>query len=159
MKKYRPILTTLTLACLAMTAFTSCSDDDDNTPAAPAAKQIEGTYTSSMTCSVMGSEDTFDDMTFTLTATDDATIDMTVPSFGNPPMQVPGFTITDMKVTGTDGTYTIAPTTFEGTTDTGRTYSGQATGTYTDDILTVNFSLTYGAMPMPMICTFTAPKH
>ena len=68
--------------------LTSCSDNDDK-PAAPAAKSVEGTYSGDMSCTVMGSESTFEDMTFTVTATDDATVNVAIPSFGNPPMQVP----------------------------------------------------------------------
>lgn len=137
--------------------LTSCSDNDDK-PAAPAAKSVEGIYTGDMTCTVMGSESTFEDMTFTVTATDDATVSVMIPSFGNPPMQVPEVALAGVKVSGSDGSYSLTSTEFNGTTDGGKTYSGTLQGSATGNDITIEFSLQYGAMPMPMICRFSAPK-
>ena len=106
----------------------------------------------------MGNESVFEDLTFNVDATDDATVDITLPSFGNPPMQVPQINVSDVKVSGSDGTYTLATTEFSGTTDSGRAVSGTIEGSYADQVLTIRFNLQYGAMPMPMICTFSAPK-
>ncbi len=58
----------------------------------------------------MGNESVFEDLTFNVDATDDATVDITLPSFGNPPMQVPQINVSDVKVSGSDGTYTLATT-------------------------------------------------
>ena len=135
--------------------LTSCSDNDDK-PAAPAAKSVEGIYTGDMTCTVMGSESTFEDMTFTVTATDDATVSVAIPSFGNPPMQVPQVTVAGVRVSGEEGSYTLATTEFNGTTDGGKTYSGTLQGSAAEKAVTIEFSLQYGAMPMPMICRFTS---
>lgn len=145
---------------LSSSALVSCSDDNkDDKPSTPAAKEIAGTYKGDMTCTVMGSESTFEDMTFTVAATDEATASMTISSFGNPPMQVPEVTVSGIKVTGEDGSYTLAPTEFAGTTADGKNYSGTAQGDYANGTLSVKFSLNYGAMPMPMICSFSAPKE
>lgn len=160
----KKIKTTLASAAMAVTVLatcamlTSCSDDDKNEPATPAATAITGSYTGDMTCSVMGSESIFEDLTVTIAATDDATVSITLGSFGEPPMQVPEITITGVKVTGTDGTYAIAESQFSGTTSSGRAYSGTTKGSVVDSNLTLNLQLQYGAMPMPMICTFKAPK-
>lgn len=135
--------------------LTSCSDNDDK-PSAPAAKSVEGTYTGDMSCTVMGSESAFEDMTFTVTATDDATVSIAIPCFGNPPMQVPQMTVAGVKVSGEDGSYALASTEFNGTTDGDKTYSGTLHGTAADKAVTIEFSLQYGAMPMPMICRFTS---
>lgn len=156
------IKTQITALALLIGAATlvSCSDDKDNDkPATPAAKEIAGTYKGDMTCSVMGSESTFEDMTFTVTATDEATTSMTISSFGNPPMQVPEITITGIKVSGEDGNYTLAPTDFSGTTESGKQFSGTTRGSFAKGTLDVQFSLQYGAMPMPMICSFSAVKE
>lgn len=155
MKSIKTIFTTMAVCLGIITMATSCSDDKDE-PAVPAAKSVAGTYTSDMTCSVMGQESTFEDMTFTLTPTDDATVTLDMSSFGNPPMQVPAINITGIKVTGENGTYTLAPTDFSGTTPDGRAYSGKIQGSFADNCLNMQFNLQYGAMPMPMICSFTA---
>lgn len=158
MKNLKTFFATMILLTGAAVCATSCSDEKEDEPAAPAAKSVEGTYSGDMICSVMGDESTFEDVTFTLTAVDDATVKMTIPSFGNPPMQVPEITVEDIKVSGSDGTYTLASTEFSGETATGKAFSGTAQGSYVSNTLTIQFNLQYGAMPMPMICTFSAPK-
>lgn len=149
-------------AMLALTfgpvSFSSCGSDDDEDVATPAARDIAGTYTADMSCSVMGEVSDFGNMTFTVTATSDATVDITIPTFGEMPMQVPEFTVTGVKVSGADGTYTLDTTTFSGTLPNSKSYSGTLHGSYKDSRLTVQFNLQYGAMPMPMICSWTAPK-
>lgn len=158
MKRVKAIFATMVL-CMGMVAtFTSCSDNDDE-PATPAAKSVESVYTGPMTCNVMGSESVFENQTLTVTATDDTTVNVTISTFGNPPMQVPQLTITGVKVSGTDGKYSLARTEFSGSTDAGRAYSGTLEGSFADGAIKLDFSLQYGAMPMPMICSFTAPKN
>lgn len=158
MKKIKTIFSTMIICLGCLAAFTSCSDDDDNdTPAVPAAKSIAGTYSGDMVCSVMGQESTFEDMTITVTSTDDATVNVTISEFGNPPMKVSSISIDGVKVSGADGNYTLATTDFKGETS-GKAYSGTAQGSFANNQLTIKFNLQYGAMPMPMICSFTAPK-
>lgn len=158
MKTIKAIFATM-MVCLSMaTVMTSCSDDDKDEPALPAAKSIEGTYTGDMTCSVMGSESVFENLTYTVTAVSDATVRIAIPSFGNPPMQLPQITIEDIAVTGSDGKYQLTAKSFSGTTPDGKAYSGEIKGSSETGILTVQFSLKYGAMPMAMICSFSAPK-
>jgi hypothetical protein len=150
-------------AVLALTfgfaSFSSCGTDDNDDVATPAARDIDGTYTADISCSVMGEASDFENMTFTVTATGDATVDITIPTFGEMPMQVPEFTVTGVKVSGADGTYTLDTTTFSGTLPNGKSYSGTLQGSYKDSRLSVQFNLQYGAMPMPMICSWTAPKN
>lgn len=156
MKNLKTIFATM-MAFISLTAaFSSCSDDKD-TPDTPAAKSIAGTYMGDMTCSVMGSESVFENMTFEVKATDDAAVSVTVSEFGEPPMKLPSIMIEDIRVTGSDGKYTLAPTQFKGNVN-GKSYSGTAQGSYSDNKFTFQFNLQYGAMPMPMICSFTAPK-
>ena len=146
------------MLCIGLpTVFPCCSDNEEDQPSAPAAKSVEGAYLGDMTCSVMGSESTFEDMTFTLAATDDATVSLTMSSFGEPPMQVPEITIPDIKVSGENGTYTLATTNFD-TESNGKKISGVVQGTFADNTLDVKINLQYGNMPMPLICSFTATK-
>lgn len=155
--KTTKFLSGLMAIIFGMFALSSCSSDDDE-PAVPAAQSVAGTYHGDMTCSVMGLELTFEDMTFTLTATGDATCDIEISTFGNPPIQVPAITIKDVKVSGTEGNYTLATTSFEGDLENGKKYSGTIEGSSVNGTLTLKFNLQYGTMPMPMICTFTAQK-
>lgn len=158
MKKFTTFLAALMLCIGCVTTMTSCSDDNDD-PIIPAAKNVAGTYNGDMSCSVMGQASVFEDVTFVVNAVDEATVNITISSFGEPPMQVPDITVSDVVVSGTEGVYTLAETEFNGTTDNGKAYSGTLQGTFANNTLTINFNLQYGAMPMPMICTFTAQKN
>ena len=151
------LLSAMMIMAFGLFGFSSCSDDKDE-PATPAARSIAGTYEGDMTCSVMGSEDVFEDVTFTVTAVDDSKVNIILPSFGNPPMQLPEIVVENLSVSGSDGTYSIPETVSEGTLENGKAYKVTLTGAYAGDQLTINFNLQYGAMPMPMICSFTAPK-
>ena len=155
MKESKTIFTALMLCITLVTVFTSCSDKEDG-PTAPAAKSIAGVYNGDMTCSVMGSESVFEDLTVDVAAVDDVTVSVAVSAFGNPPMQVSPILITGVKVSGSDGTYSLASTQFSGTNEAGKAYSGTLQGDFADDVLTLRMNLQYGAMPMPMICTFSA---
>ena len=64
------------------------------------------------------------------------------------------FDVPAVKVSGDNGIYEIATTDFSGTNDAGQFYSGMLHGTVVDGILTLEFSLHIGAMPMPMTCKF-----
>lgn len=158
MKNFKTILATLLLLAGFTTVMTSCSDDKDE-PQTPAAKSVAGTYTNNMTCSVNGSESVFENLTFKINATDDATVDVVIPSFGNPPMQLPEMTLSGIKVSGTDGTYTLAQTQINTTGANGKAITGNIKGSFMNNTLTLNFTLKYGAMPFDIICTFTAPRN
>lgn len=145
------------LAIISLVSLTSCSNDDDP-ETTPAAKSVAGTYNGNMTCSVMGQESTFENMTFIVTAVDDATVTVQVSEFGEAPMKVPSITVSSVKVSGSDGTYALASTEFNGNTASGKAYSGTLDGSLASNAITIRFNLQYGAMPMPMICTFTASK-
>lgn len=149
------------LCITIMAGLPACSDDkekDEPTPADAAAKSIAGVYSGDMSCTVMSSEETIPDVTFTVTATDGNTVSVTLPGFGNPPMQVPSVTVTGVKVSGSDGSYQLAASEFSGKTEAGKSYSGTIQGNFADNRITIKFNLQYGAMPVPMICSFTAPK-
>lgn len=157
MKRFKAVFATM-LAVLSLVSFNSCSDDDD-APSTPAAKNVEGVYKGDMTCSVMGSESVFEDMTFTVSATDDATVSIKISQFGEPPMQVPEITVPGVKVSGSDGTYKLATTEVSSELSNGKSYTIILDGDFATKQLTIRFSLQYGAMPMPMICSFTAPQN
>jgi len=158
MKKRSAFVISALLATTTALGFTSCNNDDENGPNAPAATIVQGSYQGDMTCTVMGDESVFENMTFTVTAVDDATANVAVSTFGNPPMQIAGITIYGMSVSVVDGHYILSETNFSGESN-GKTYSGVAQGNCTGNQLTMQFNLKYGAMPMPLICSFTATKQ
>lgn len=158
MKKIKSIFATM-LAMICITGLQSCSDDKNDIPATPAAKTIEGSYLGNMNCSVMGNVSTFKNVTFEISATDDANVTVTLPPFGEAPMALPSITITDVKVSETDGVVTLVPTEISGQTSAGKTYTCTLTGTVKKNILDIRFNLQYGAMPMPMICSADAKKQ
>lgn len=160
MKTISKFMAMTMIAAGFLMSLTSCgSDDDDDQPAAPTAGAVAGTYNGDMTCSVMGQASDFEDVTFTVTAVDDATVNIAVSDFGEAPMKVEGFSMNGVKVSCADGTYEFAATEYSGTTSAGKSYSGTVRGTYADGVLNVQFQLQYGAMPMPLICSFSAPKQ
>lgn len=158
MKLFRTIFMAM-VAIISLSTTTSCSDNDDkDTPAIPAAKNIEGSYTGDMDCSVMGNVSTFADVTFGITATDDATVSITLPPFGEAPMAMPSITVDGVKVTEEDGIATLASTQITGETTDGKSYTVTLSGSVADNTLDIRFNLQFGAMPMPMICSSTAVK-
>lgn len=97
MKQFKFIFASL-MAMLTLAILPSCSDNKDE-PSVPAAKTIQGSYAGDMECSVMGSASTFENLTFSIEATDDATVAVTLPAFGEAPMAMPSLAITGVKVT------------------------------------------------------------
>lgn len=157
MKHVKLIFASL-IAVLTLVTLPSCSDDKDE-PATPAAKAIVGTYVGDMECSVMGNADTFSDVTFTVTATDDATVNVTLPAFGEAPMAMPSITVQGVKVTESNGMAVLAETQVSGQTGQGKNYTVTFSGNVTGKTLDIKFNLQYGAMPMPMICSSKATKQ
>ena len=82
MKKFKFSFAAMMVAMLTMcVAFTSCSNDDDPVAVA-AAKEIAGSYTSSLDMTVMGQASTYDNLTMKIEAVDDATVKVTLPACG-----------------------------------------------------------------------------
>ncbi len=151
------IIFAIFVSCLGFSSvLQSCTDKDDD-PVIPAAKYVAGTYTGDMTSSVMGEESVFENLMFEVTATDASTVSIKTSSFGNPPMKMPEMTIPGIMVSGENGKYILTPTDFDLEVD-GKKCSGTIQGSFLDKRITINFTLNYGAMPMPLICSFTANK-
>ena len=158
MKTIRTTLAALSLFAVLAIPLSSCSSEKEDEPSTPAAKNVAGTYYGDMTSTVMGSESLFENMNVILTATDDATVSVKISEFGEAPMNMPSITVEGVKVSEADGTYSLASTEFNGTSETGKLYSGTMQGSSANDELNIQFTLNYGAMPMPLICTFTGSK-
>lgn len=139
-------------------AFTSCSDDDEDDNSTPAAELVAGTYTDNMTCTVMGSESTYENVTVTINKVTDATVDVVLPGFGSGVMTLPSITLSGVKVSGNGTSATIDEQTFTGTVTNAsgaeKSYTCTIAGSHADGKLTLNYSIQYGSMPMAMVCKF-----
>ena len=141
-----------------MTSFSSCGNDNDE-PSTPAAKSIEGTYIGDLQTSVMGSVSMSEDLTFTISAIDEHIVAVTLPAFGEAPMALPSITIPGVRVSESDGVVTLAETEVSGSTEAGKAYTCTLIGVVEKNLLTIKYNLTYGAMPMPLICSVSASKQ
>ena len=161
MKKFKFSFAAMMVAMLTMcVAFTSCSSDDDNDTVA-AAKEIAGSYTSSLDMTVMGQASTYDNLTMKIEAVDDATVKVTLPACGEGMMALPALEVPAVKVSGSNGAYAFSQESYAGTITVNgaeKNYTVTLQGTLKDNTLTVNYSVQYGKMPMPMIGKFVCTK-
>ena len=161
MKKFKFSFAAMMVAMLTMcVAFTSCSSDDDNDTVA-AAKEIAGSYTSTLDMTVMGQASTYDNLTMKIEAVDDATVKVTLPACGEGMMSLPALEVPAVKVSGSNGAYAFSQENYAGTVTVNgaeKKYTVTLQGTLKDKTLTVSYSVQYGKMPMPMIGKFVATK-
>ena len=148
------------LALVSMcVAFSSCSSDDDTVAAA---KEIAGSYTGSLDMTVMGKASTYEDVTMKIEAVDDATVKITLPACGDEGMMaLPALEVPAVKVSGSNGAYAFAKENYAGTVTVNgaeKKYTVTLQGTLKDKTLTINYSVQYGKMPMPMIGKFVCTK-
>ncbi len=159
MKKFKFSFAAMMVAMLTMcVAFTSCSNDDDTVAAA---KEIAGSYTSTLEMTVMGQASTYDNLTMKIEAVDDATAKVTLPACGEGMMSLPALEVPAVKVSGSNGAYAFSQKSYAGTVTVDgaeKKYTVTLEGTLKDNTLTVNYSVQYGNMPMPMIAKFVCKK-
>ena len=163
MKKFKTMMAMMLALVSMCVAFSSCSsDDDDNT--AGGAKEIVGTYTSTLNVSVKGQPSTYEDKTVKVEAVDDNTVKITLPSFGEGMMTLPEFTVPAVKVSSSNGGYVLAQTTYTGTAlnakGEGKQYTVTLEGSFKNNTLSLKFTPVFGGMPatIKMIATFEATK-
>ena len=160
MKKFGFSFATMMVAMLTLcVVFTSCSSEEDDIVAA--AKEIAGSYTSSLDMTVMGEASTYENVTMKIEAVDDATVKVTLPACGEGMMALPDLEIPAVKVSGSNGAYAFVQENYAGTITVNgaeKNYTVTLQGTLKDNTLTVNYSVQYGKMPMPMIGKFVCTK-
>ena len=140
--------------------FTSCSSDGDNDTVA-SAKEIAGSYTSTLEMTVMGKASTYDNLTMKIEAVGDATVKVTLPACGEGMMALPALEVPAVKVSGSNGAYAFSQQSYAGTVTVDgaeKKYTVTLQGTLKDKTLTINYSVQYGKMPMPMIGKFVCTK-
>ena len=159
MKKFKTMMAMMLALVSMCVASSSCSSDDDDTVAA--AKEIAGTYTSSLDMTVMGQASTYDNVTMKIEAVDDATVKVTLPACGEGKMALPALEVPAVKATGSNGAYAFSQESYAGTVTVNgeeKKFTITLQGTLKDKTLTVNYSIQYGKMPMPMIAKFVCTK-
>ena len=160
MKKFKTMMVMMLALVSMCVAFSSCSSDDDPVAVA-AAKEIADTYTGSLNMTVMGTASTYDNLTMKIEAVDDATVKVTLPACGEGMMALPALEVPAVKASGSNGAYAFSPENYAGTITVNgaeKKYTVTLHGTLKDKTLTVNYSVQYGKMPMPMIGKFVCTK-
>lgn len=161
MKKFKTMMAMMLALVSMCVAFSSCSsDDDDNT--AGGAKEIVGTYTSTLNLTVMGKSSPFEDKTVKVEAVDDNTVKITLPSFGEGMMTLPEFTVPAVKVSSSNGGYVLAHTKYTGTglnvKGEEKQYTVTLEGSFKNNTLSLYFIPVFGTMPLEMSAKFEATK-
>ena len=160
MKKFKTMMAMMLALVSMCVAFSSCCSDDEPV-AVTAPKEIAGTYTGSLDMTVMGEASTYDNLTMKIEAVDDATVKVTLPACGEGMMALPALEIPAVKVSGSNGAYAFSQESYAGTITVNgaeKNYTVTLQGTLRDNTLTVNYSVQYGKMPMPMIAKFVCTK-
>lgn len=160
MKKFKTMMVMMLALVSMCVAFSSCSSDDDPVAVA-AAKEIADTYTGSLNMTVMGTASTYDNLTMKIEAVDDATVKVTLPACGEGMMALPALEVPAVKASGSNGAYAFSQENYAGTITVNgaeKKYTVTLHGTLKDKTLTVNYSVQYGKMPMPMIGKFVCTK-
>lgn len=160
MKKFKTMMAMMLALVSMCVAFSSCSSDDDPVAVA-ASKEIAGTYTGSLDMTVMGTASTYDNLTMKIEAVDDATVKVTLPACGEGMMALPALEVPAVKASGSNGAYAFSQENYAGTITVNgaeKKYTVTLHGTLKDKNLTVNYSVQYGKMPMPMIGKFVCTK-
>lgn len=160
MKKFKTMMAMMLALVSMCVAFSSCSSDDDPVAVA-AAKEIADTYTGSLDMTVMGTASAYDNLTMKIEAVDDATVKVTLPACGEGMMALPALEVPAVKFSGSNGAYAFSQEDYAGTITVNgaeKKYTVTLQGTLKDKTLTVNYSVQYGKMPMPMIGKFVCTK-
>ena len=160
MKKFKTMMAMMLALVSMCVAFSSCSSDDDNDTAG-GAKEIAGSYTSTLEMTVMGTASTFDNLTMKIEAVDDATVKVTLPACDKGMMPLPALEVPAVKVSGSNGSYAFAQENYVGSVTVNgaeKKYTVTLHGTLKDKTLTVDYSVQYGKMPQPMIGKFVCTK-
>lgn len=159
MKKIKTMLAMMLAMVTFCGAMTSCGDDDDNNVAA--AKEVVGTYVNNLEMTVMGSTSTYENAEVKIEYSTDQSVNVTLPGAGSGAMTLPTIKVPNVAVAGSNGSYTLKLESYKGTITVNgaeKNYTVTINGTYSNNVLVLNYSLQYGAMPVPMIGKFTATK-
>lgn len=145
----------LALVCMVM-VMASCSEEKTE-PSMPAAKMVEGSYVGNLTYKVLETNYEEKGLTYKVEAVSDNEINLVISTFGNPPMQIPEVKV-KTTVAGKDGEFVIPESVVEGVLEGGKKFTVTLRGSIKGKEAAIDFSLTYGNMPFPIICSFKGSK-
>ena len=132
----------------------------DSSATLTAAEEVADSYTSTLTITVMDETSTYEEANLVIDVVNDTKLKITLPACGEGAMALPALEIPEVEVNKeSDGTYTFAIDSYAGTTtvnEVEKNYTVTLEGTLKDGVLTVNYNLQYGKMPMAMIGQFIA---
>ena len=132
----------------------------DSSATLTAAEEVADSYTSTLTITVMDETSTYEEANLVIDVVNDTKLKITLPACGEGAMALPALEIPEVEVNKeSDGTYTFAIDSYAGTTtvnEVEKNYTVTLAGTLKDGVLTVNYNLQYGKMPMAMIGQFIA---
>ncbi len=132
----------------------------DSSATLTAAEAVADSYTSDLTITVMGEASTYEDANLVIDVVDESKVKITLPACGEGAMALPALEIPEVPVTvSSDGTYEFSVEGYVGTVtvnEVEKNYTVTLSGSLKDGVLTVDYSLQYGKMPMAMIGQFIA---
>jgi len=150
------------VAAVTMTmGFSSCGDDDDDA-AGNASFAVEGTYSGDEVLTVMS--EPFDRTTdYTFTKSSENTVDLVIPAIdAEGHMSLPELKIEGIVLTAGDKAVTGKLDSYEGTVvvdgNTKAYTMSDVTVIFSEESVSVVYTLKYGNMPFPFAGTFTGTK-
>lgn len=164
--KIKSFLAMMIASAALAVGLTACSDDDDDDDNVPAATSLSGTYSGDLSITVMGSETT-SEASYIINKVDDNTVSLVLPaSTYSSSMSMPSLTVDNIPVTKTTvaGVETITGS-VESVSGTITVNEEEKSYSFSDLAIVGNgtevsivYTLQYGRMPMPMVCTFSGKK-
>lgn len=151
---------------MAATAFlfgmSSCGGDDD-APEAPLAAQVVGSYTGNEIFVVDGDESSNETKTYQFTKVSDLSVDLQIPEVGMGMMTIPSFPIKGISLSKDGDTIIGKLASYEGSvkgadgSDKSYTITDMI-ALFSDKTVVVTYTMKYGRMPFPFVCTFTGTR-
>lgn len=173
MRKFKTMKAMMMALCVGL-VFASCSSGSSNDPTTPDnnnnnnnggdkketvdfAKTIAGSYTNKLSMTVMQEESIYKNATVVLDRVDSTHVDITLPSCGSGAMALPALKVEKVEVTDNNGEYKFAVENYTGAVTVNgesKNYTVTLSGAYKSGVVTLDYSLQYGKMPVAMIAKF-----
>lgn len=157
MKKYL----TMTMAVMAFVmSMSSCSGSNDEPPLP--INVVVGSYTGNEIFVVDNEESSNETKTYVFTKATEVTVDLVVPEVGMGMMTIPSFPVKGIALTedgAIKGKLASYTGTVKGADGSDKTYTiTDLTALFSGNTVVVTYSMKYGKMPFPFICTFTGTR-